>query len=830
MSRGAFTKGSAAQGSFFAGVELAVPAIAFAFVVGAPTVAGGGSVDVPASKTAIVVGTPAVAGGGSVAVPAIKSAFLVGTPVIATSLSEVNVPAISTAFVTGLPSVAGGGSVAVPASTVAFAVAAPTAYGEIGLVEPPAVRVSFGIGAPLVGSGGLVDVPAISTAFVAGAPTIDVPTYAGVSETMAFAEGVTFGVEIASTETVDIADITNMHMILSVLERAGLTGSHVAGVSLTAGVSEQLATADAMVFAATAEITESLDLADETDVLLRIILLLQERLGLAPDDQANLTLTAGVSEQITAADIIGFAAVAEISENLGLLGAHDLLRRIVLLLQERAGLSDTVTAGLTLTAGVDEQVSTDDAIRFGIVGDLSENVDLADLTALLESIVLRMQERAGLTGSHTANLWLTTGIEESVSTVDAIRFGVIAELIESMDVADAYSLLQAIVLRMREQALLTDSHEANLWLTAGVSEHFTTADAIRFGVIAALAENLDVADTSSVGMQRLLVIAEALGLSERVGANVELTAGLSELLNVVAAQGYGLTAGMAESVELATTIQSVIQRGAAISERLGLSSTQSAAVSLYAALVESLTLRDLIASIDALSMSETVALADAIDRALLARVTTAETLALAEQMQFGLTLLVPEALGLEDSPSNSLTTTLGMSETLAFISRLALDGTEYEAWVMNTDTLGMTQYTQFPMNSLVSYNNRTYGIAETGLYLLDGSDDAGTPIDAHVRLGFMDFGTPHLKRMPRAYLHVKSDNALYLKVISERDGSRKEIWYSLGARDFDGLVTRRIKLGRGIEARHYALEVSNVDGGTLDLRDVKVLPVVLSRR
>jgi hypothetical protein len=419
-------------------------------------------------------------------------------------------------------------------------------------------------------------------------------------------------------------------------------------------------------------------------------------------------------------------------------------------------------------------------------------------------------------------------MSETFSITDDVGIAVGVTLNESVDLTDAASLL--LRLHTLEQLVLDDGHLSKLWLTASVGETLSIADALRFGIVAALSENVTLTDTNSATTQRLLIIAEALGLAERNGANVELTAGLSELLALNPREGFGITAATTEAIDLAETLQALTTRAAATAERLGLTPRMSAAVSLYAALVETLTLRDLSDVLSALSTAETVALADQLDRALLARVATAETVDLAEQMQFGLTLISTESMALDDAPSLSLTALLGTSETVAFIARLPLDGVDYEAWVLNADTSGMTQYTNFPMNSLVPYQNRTYGLTETGLYLLEGEDDAGTAIDAHARLGFMDFGTPHLKRMPRAYLHVKSDNALYLKVISERDGDRKEIWYSLGTREFDGLATRRVKLGRGIAARHYALEVANVDGGTLDLRDIKVLPVTLQRR
>ena len=49
------------------------------------------------------------------------------------------------------------------------------------------------------------------------------------------------------------------------------------------------------------------------------------------------------------------------------------------------------------------------------------------------------------------------------------------------------------------------------------------------------------------------------------------------------------------------------------------------------------------------------------------------------------------------------------------------------------------------MNSFVEIDGKYYGASSDGLYLLEGSDDAGAPIDASFGFGQLDFGTPQVK-------------------------------------------------------------------------------------
>ena len=65
---------------------------------------------------------------------------------------------------------------------------------------------------------------------------------------------------------------------------------------------------------------------------------------------------------------------------------------------------------------------------------------------------------------------------------------------------------------------------------------------------------------------------------------------------------------------------------------------------------------------------------------------------------------------------------------------------------------GTTQYKNYEFNSVAKIGGRYYGASSDGLFLLDGEDDAGEPVEASFGLGQLDFGSPQLKTVAHCYL------------------------------------------------------------------------------
>lgn len=129
------------------------------------------------------------------------------------------------------------------------------------------------------------------------------------------------------------------------------------------------------------------------------------------------------------------------------------------------------------------------------------------------------------------------------------------------------------------------------------------------------------------------------------------------------------------------------------------------------------------------------------------------------------------------------------------------------AWVVNTITGGCSLYEGFDFNSFGKLDTAYIGCKSDGIYVLDGEDDNGSPIQASVSFGKTDMGSPHLQRMIKAYADIASTGPMAMKITTGAD----EFIYA--ARDFDeALTTQRFDIGRGLEARYFTFEIFNTDG------------------
>jgi len=189
-----------------------------------------------------------------------------------------------------------------------------------------------------------------------------------------------------------------------------------------------------------------------------------------------------------------------------------------------------------------------------------------------------------------------------------------------------------------------------------------------------------------------------------------------------------------------------------------------------------------------------------------------------------------EESALADLPSTLATLQATIEEGAGVYINIRVGEDVVEGWVLNTDTLGYSEYTNFPFNSLAAVNGRHYAVAEDGLYELTGDDDAGEPIDAAIRTGLLDLGSHFIKDAKAAYLGYTSSGKLVLKVATTAKGQKEEWWYELKQGSAPSLRDGRVTIGRGLRAKYWQFEVVNTDGADFELDDIQVMYNILSRR
>jgi len=151
----------------------------------------------------------------------------------------------------------------------------------------------------------------------------------------------------------------------------------------------------------------------------------------------------------------------------------------------------------------------------------------------------------------------------------------------------------------------------------------------------------------------------------------------------------------------------------------------------------------------------------------------------------------------------------------------------YRTWVSNTGSGAVTEYTNFSFNSYAPVNGTYYAAGPGGLFQLTGNDDAGTDIAWVVRTGMMDGKSAYLKRLTEVLLAARFDAPVRLRVWTNEND-----YYDYTINNFtpDVLQQVRATLGRGMRSRYFRVELSGMDGASMELDSMQLPMTPLARR
>lgn len=167
----------------------------------------------------------------------------------------------------------------------------------------------------------------------------------------------------------------------------------------------------------------------------------------------------------------------------------------------------------------------------------------------------------------------------------------------------------------------------------------------------------------------------------------------------------------------------------------------------------------------------------------------------------------------------------GIVTTLSASTTSVFDDPSPQVWVVNADTHASTRYEQYGFNSFAQIGDAYYGAKRDGIYLLDGDDDNGEPVQAMVSLGSHDFEVSALKRVENCYLGVSSSGRMFLRVVADE----REYLYAARSAS-ENMRMHRVDVGKGLRANFLEFEIYNADGDDFELGSVEFVVVPLSRR
>jgi hypothetical protein len=125
------------------------------------------------------------------------------------------------------------------------------------------------------------------------------------------------------------------------------------------------------------------------------------------------------------------------------------------------------------------------------------------------------------------------------------------------------------------------------------------------------------------------------------------------------------------------------------------------------------------------------------------------------------------------------------------------------------DVREVTHYTNFPFNQIVRFNNHYYGVADDGLYLLEGDTDNGTAIPWKFRTTLTDAGSKQKKRIKSLYFGARLHSQVTVTLVV---GEKQDQEYSYTTPRDATAQSYRQKFGKGIKTRYFAIEVGDTAG------------------
>lgn len=302
---------------------------------------------------------------------------------------------------------------------------------------------------------------------------------------------------------------------------------------------------------------------------------------------------------------------------------------------------------------------------------------------------------------------------------------------------------------------------------------------------------------------------------------------MSELMILIASAH--VTAGIVVGDTLANTWHAINTLADALVLE-GVVDTTLAAISL---IVDAIVADDEVMRAFGVGLTDGVAVGDAAAHVLAALNQIADTVSMNDTLAPGLrvTLLLSDTVDVGDTLASTAHLQNALSDGIPLFATLQIDGGTFSGFCLNTETRGVSEYSNWPFESFARLGQSYFGAASDGVYLLEGDDDQGENIESYVRTAVLDLVGGKFARVPEAYLGYTSSGQLVLKaVVTDRNGTKAEYWYALTAQTAAAPRTGRIKLGRGLHSVYWQFELHNKDGADFSLDVLALHPLVLDRR
>lgn len=290
-------------------------------------------------------------------------------------------------------------------------------------------------------------------------------------------------------------------------------------------------------------------------------------------------------------------------------------------------------------------------------------------------------------------------------------------------------------------------------------------------------------------------------------------------------------ANLSEGLLLQDDVDAILRQLALMEEILSFNLVQGSNATFVQALVSAALLSDLLHNVDVREIADTAAFSDSLASVVSLMASLLETAIWEDTISSHLTVWgrMQDAVVFSDALDWTALWHMVLEDVVVFSGSISLDGTDYVAWVLNPSNKAFSSYSNFPFNSFVQIENQAFGIADDGIYLLEGEDDDGEDIEGRLRMGLMDFGSSMWKNVRHAYLGIVSGGEnLILRTVAIKEGSRVQDEYVLKPKESRSAFEARAQFSNAVQARYWSLEVEST--GPVEIESIELGVILLPRK
>jgi len=354
-----------------------------------------------------------------------------------------------------------------------------------------------------------------------------------------------------------------------------------------------------------------------------------------------------------------------------------------------------------------------------------------------------------------------------------------------------------------------------------ITEPFRFYESQTIGFLKSLTSSWNVATTASadVGILLLEVIEflETVTPSGIFNVSVNLQLYFNELISLV------IPGNLSSSITL-SELTTIIQ-GVSVLEQLSIEHTQTPTCIFRLSLLQLIQYNDVLQHYIGLALSDTFSLIDQSSPQFVTYPLVQDSIILSEVLGHSIIFSVTssETITLDDVDIIQQILTGLLDDTIEIVVGYVSPDGNFTTWVMNTRSSATTEYQNYQFNSFTRVGNKYLGASSTGLYELNGDDDAGDTIVSTIASGLMQVAGSKFTSFKAAYLGLRGQGEYLLKLIS---GEGQEYIYKVRA---ETMKSARVNLGKGLRSRYFSYQLENIDTD-FDLDTIEFIPIGANRR